>query len=163
MSPWPTKEEKARIAARKERVPLGVPRMKLKTSSREGYHRRFVNDWYAGSPDRLQEAQTGGYEFVTDPTKVGDSPELDAAQPDSRVSKIVGTRPDGQPIRAYLMEIKQEFYDEDQAAKMASIDEVEKQMFAGKDGQGEPGRDGRYVPRGAMKLKQTLSRATGPD
>lgn len=81
---------------------------------------RFVND--TGS--RVANFQAAGYELVTDETlSVGDSRVSDASDIGSakRVTSNDGTI-------SYLMRVKKEWYDEDQAAKTAQIDETEQAM-----------------------------------
>ena len=81
---------------------------------------RFVND--TGS--RVANFQQAGYELVTDETlSVGDSRVSDASDIGSakRVTSNDGTI-------SYLMRVKKEWYDEDQAAKNAMIDETEQAM-----------------------------------
>lgn len=81
---------------------------------------RFVND--LGS--RISNFQSAGYEFVQDSDLVvGDSRIFDAS--DLGSAKSV-TSNDG--TKSYLMRIKKEWYDEDQAAKAAQVDETEKAM-----------------------------------
>jgi hypothetical protein len=81
---------------------------------------RFVND--TGS--RIHNFQQAGYEFVTDETlTVGDSRVQDASAQGSgkRVISNDGTT-------SFLMKIKKEFYQEDQAAKAQAIAEQEATM-----------------------------------
>lgn len=86
------------------------------------YHYRFVND--TGS--RLTNFQQAGYEFVSDTElTVGDSRVSDPSAIDSRKSVISN---DG--TTSYLMKIKKEFYEEDQAAKADHIAEQESAMTA---------------------------------
>lgn len=81
---------------------------------------RFVND--TGS--RIQNFKAAGYEFVTgDDLIVGDNRVSDAADLGSakRVISNDGTT-------SYLMRIKKEWYEEDQASKAAAIKEQEAAM-----------------------------------
>jgi len=81
---------------------------------------RFVND--TGS--RIENFQSAGYEFVTDDElKVGDSRVFDPS--DLGSAKCV-TSNDG--TKSYLMRIKKEWYEEDQAAKQAQVTETEGAM-----------------------------------
>lgn len=81
---------------------------------------RFVND----NGSRISNFQAAGYEFVEDADlRVGDSRVFDPS--DSGSAKIV-TSNDGS--RAYLMRIKKEWYDEDQAKKAERITEQEDAM-----------------------------------
>lgn len=84
------------------------------------YVYRFVND--TGS--RIANFQSAGYEFVEDKDLVvGDSRVFDPSDIGSgkRVTSNDGTV-------SYLMRTKKEYYDEDQAAKAAHIDETEQAM-----------------------------------
>lgn len=81
---------------------------------------RFVND--TGS--RIQNFKAAGYEFVTgDDLIVGDNRVSDATDLGSakRVISNDGTT-------SYLMRIKKEWYEEDQASKAAAIKEQEAAM-----------------------------------
>ena len=86
------------------------------------FHYRFVND--TGS--RISNFKAAGYEFVDDTElSVGDSRVSDSGELGSgkRVISNDGTV-------SYLMRIKKEFYDEDQAAKASQVDEQESAMTA---------------------------------
>ncbi len=137
---------------RKQRVPLGTPRSHLTAETREGYHRHWIND----KPGRLELAIDGGYEFVKDKNgKVGEHGNLGSHDLGSMVSRIVGTNEGGTPLRAYLMEIKQEWRDEDVKAKLSIAYEIDNQIRngqAGDDGN-EYGNDHRYVPEEGINYK----------
>jgi hypothetical protein len=100
----------------------------LTVAGRPGYVRRWIND-YDG---RLQNAQDGGYQFVQNDAvaQIGDQ-DVDNENRDlgARVSRVVD-KTTGQ--RAYLMEIKAEFYEEDQAAKIAKVEETDRRIRKGK-------------------------------
>lgn len=84
------------------------------------YVYRFVND--TGS--RIANFQSAGYEFVEDKDLVvGDSRVFDPSDIGSgkRVTSNDGTV-------SYLMRTKKEYYEEDQAAKAAQINETEQAM-----------------------------------
>lgn len=84
------------------------------------YVYRFVND--TGS--RVANFQSAGYEFVEDKDLVvGDSRVFDPSDLGSakRVTSNDGTT-------SYLMRIKKEYYEEDQAAKAALVNETEQAM-----------------------------------
>lgn len=106
------------------RQPLGQRnRLTFRGEMEEGYNYRVIND----VDDRLTLALEGGYEFVESNEKLGDDKAAEASKVGSRVSKPVGNG-----INGYLMRIKNEFYEADQAAKEADLVETEKGM--------EPGR-----------------------
>ena len=108
---------------RRARVPLGTARQKLLYASRPGYHRHWFND----TGNRIHAAENAGYEFVEE---MNDGRRV-------KVSRRVGTHEGGQSMTAYLMEIRQEFYDEDQAAKLVVVDEIDAAIRGG-----EPRGDG---------------------
>ncbi len=84
------------------------------------YVYRFVND--TGS--RISNFQSAGYEFVQDTDLVvGDSRVFDPSDVGSskRVTSNDGTV-------SFLMRIKKEYYEEDQAAKAAQVNETERAM-----------------------------------
>lgn len=132
------RENTREASGRNTRVPLGVARSKLTVPGREGYVRRWIND----AEGRLQNAQDGGYQFVTNDTiaQIGDQ-DVDNENRDlgARVSRVVD-KTSGQ--RAYLMEIKADFYQEDQAAKIAKVEETDRRIRKGKLEE----VDGGYVP-----------------
>ena len=101
------------------RTPLGA-RNRLSFSDLDPkYSYRVIND----TDDRLDRAQDAGYEFVASKEKLGDARVAEGSIPGSNVAKPVGNG-----VTGYLMRIPKKFYDEDQAAKEASILETEKSM-----------------------------------
>lgn len=146
--PRETLETIAKPAARRERVPLGVPRRKLSWGHKDpNFVYRVIHN-RPGKPNRVNEALAAGYEFVEDNRHMGDtdvSNEMGGST-DSKVTHIVGDDDRGNPMTGYLMRIRKEFYEEDQKKKMEIVDERERQMIRGVDTQGQPGRDGRYIP-----------------
>lgn len=122
---------------RNSRVPLGVARAKLSVPVRPGYVRRWVND----SEGRLQMAEQGGYQFAVDQSLQIGAPDVDNANRDlgARVSRVVD-KSTGQ--KAYLMEIKESFYAEDQATKAKKVAEKDNLIKTGKLDDGEE----RYIP-----------------
>ena len=119
------------------RVPVGGPQLKLQMSDqdRKGFvQRKMVPHWLNDDPGRLERAEAGGYKFV-DPVHVPSlgrsAVHADASDPESgaRVSMVVSR---GDPIqRAYLMEIKEEFYKEDQIKKEAVNAQVDEALALG--------------------------------
>jgi len=143
------KKELTPMKERKKRIPLGIPRKKLDFPVREGYVRRIIND----VPGRLENAQNAGYEFVTDPSLKGSGDVKMAEGQDSRVTRVVGSSGDNKPVLGYLMEIPEEWYNEDQEEKMNKIDKMEDGMRQGIDDQGHPGdKEGRYIPSTGISI-----------
>lgn len=123
---------------RTQRVPFGVPQTKLGvTLEVPGHHLYWCND--AGG--QLEQAQAGGYEFVT-PREIGETRD------GSQVKRLVGTNKDGSPLYAYLLKIKQEWHEEDKKQLAAIDDQFEKAIKRGTLFE-EPGEN-RY--NGGIKL-----------
>lgn len=122
VDPNPAPREDVRPIAREEtgrsaRVPLGGARFKLSFPQRPGFARYWFND----RGGRIQDAIRAGYAHVEE--------EIDERL--VKVSRRVGTQEDGSPMAGYLMEIRQEFYDEDKAAKLAVLDEIDAAIQGG--------------------------------
>lgn len=114
------------------RQPLWRKGRKLDAPKREGFVRRWIND----TPGRIQDAQGGGYAIVKKDGKPW--------------TTVVGVREGGGSLVAYLMEIPQQFYDQDFAAKQEKRNELERQIYTGTHKQ-EAG-DNRYVPKDGIKV-----------
>lgn len=114
-------------SGRSTRVPLGVARSKLSVPGRPGYVRRWIND----TEGRLANAEAGGYQFVSDQNLQVGQQDIDNVNRDlgARTSRVVD-KTTGQ--KAYLMEIKEEFNKEDQRAKIAKVEEVDRRIKNGK-------------------------------
>lgn len=115
---------------RPKRVPLGT-RNVLTAPERQGYVRRFVND----EADRVARFEAAGYNIVREQVEVGDP----KAGKNSQIGSVV--RPNvGSGKTAVLMEIKEEYYKEDQEAQQRRVDEGERDMRTNLNS----GRDGTY-------------------
>jgi hypothetical protein len=102
----------------------------------EGYHTHIFND----SPGRIAFAQDVGYEFVSPDEIGGVSINVVSRNTDvgDKVRFLVGTAETGEALYAYLMKIRQEFYEEDQNEAQAKIDLVDEAIRGGRltgDGQ----------------------------
>jgi hypothetical protein len=94
-------------------------RNKLTVKDRDpNYHYRIVNV----KEDRVEQFQEQGYEIVG-ATPVGDK-QIDAPSSLGSASEISV----GGGLKAVVMRIPKEFYEEDQAMKQAQIDELEATM-----------------------------------
>lgn len=130
-----------------ERVPFGAARSKLQVKDEiKGYHLRWFND----QDGRLQRAQEGGYVFVTkdEVPRLGQGAlHEDNTDLNSKVSKVVSR---GEPIiRAYLMKIKQSYYDQDQKAKEEGNRDIDRALREGTPGGNVVGN--QYVPKGHVQ------------
>lgn len=132
---------------RKKRVPLGTPKQKMGAPKRAGYVRRWVND----TPGRLIQAQEAGYEFVADEESAHEKGRAGARK------LRVGVTEEKVSLYAYLMEIPEEFYNEDQALKQEPIDQFEDQLrHGGKVSGADRGRDSDafYTPSEGISIKR---------
>lgn len=101
------------------RVPINGSRNVLNISGKEpGWHYRVVND----VGDRIEQLKAIGYEIVEDSkVQVGDRRIANPTKEGSPVKVSVGGG-----IQGYVMRIKQEWKDEDQAVKDAHVNNIEK-------------------------------------
>ncbi len=122
--------------------------MQLSDEDMKGFKaRKKIPHWFNDDPGRIERAQGGGYKFVNPEhaTSLGQGAlHMNGSDPESqtRVS-IVVNRSD--PItRAYLMEISEKFYKEDQAEKEKVNAQVDEALALG----GKRGSDieGEYRP-----------------
>lgn len=104
---------------RATRRPIGTGDV-LTAAKREGYVRRYVND-QDGRVERFLEA---GYQIVIEP-------DADTSADKAGKPTLLGTnvrKSVGGGRHAVLMEIKEEFYNEDQEAKQEQVDALENAM-----------------------------------
>lgn len=111
---------------RRRRASVGSLALKLSAPSREGYTRRWVND----DGNRIANADELGYDHVSDTG-------LKTSGPGSRVSRLVGTKANGEPLHAYLMETPDELYAEGLAEKEAAARQIDESIKAGRDSTGQ--------------------------
>ena len=149
-------------AARKSertRVPMSAPQQKLAVPEIPGYYMY----WMKGTPERLQKALGAGYEFVdydevqlTNVAIGGDATKNGNSDMGSRVSVISGEEvgPDNQPIRLYLMKIKEEWHQEDLAQQGQHS---EKLIHALKNGQIGSEKDSGAGDNSARYAKAKIS------
>lgn len=111
--------------SRPQRTPLaGRNRLAVKNKE-DGYVYRIVNANLENDPDRVERMQEAGYELVPSEKvgRVGDK-RVDDPSPLGTASSISV----GQGTRAVVMRIRKDWYDEDQRAKQAELDEIEQTM-----------------------------------
>lgn len=124
---------------RRKRANLGGFSQRLEAETRPGYVRRWVND-DAGRPERLH--QDLAYEFVTDGSVKSDVPG-------SRIARIVGRKPTGEPMHAYLMETPETEYAVGVAEKEDRLKPFEEAIKSQRDTTGQlTEADNVYAPRG---------------
>lgn len=107
-------------SARPKRTPIGSRNILTVTGKEPGYVYRIVND----TGDRIQQFMDAGYEMVNAAdVKIGDK-RVNSSSPEGSKAQVSVGKGD----KAFVMRIKQEWYDEDQRAKSAEIKRLEESM-----------------------------------
>lgn len=83
----------------------------------------FVYRWVNDVGDRINLMKELGYEIVTDPNVTVGDRKVESTKDASGGSPVIANVGGG--IKAYYMRIPKEWYEEDQKAKAAKIDELE--------------------------------------
>ena len=128
----------------RKRIPVGGPRNILTVADQDpNYVYRWVN---SSLPGRLKRFEEGGYEIV---------PNAEVTIGDNVVDKgsMLGsatTRSGGGAVVLVLMRIPREWYEEDQAAKQAEIDDLEASMIE----EVHKDRYGNYIPPHTVTTKR---------
>jgi hypothetical protein len=124
-------EQKGKFVKRRIRGSFNGTQSKLSVSNIiPGYHMHVFND----EPGRVQQALDNGYEFVEPEEIGGTSAKVVSNNTDvgSKVRYLVGTDGVGEPKYGFLMKIKQEWYDEDQALLQQRNDKTDAAIRSGK-------------------------------
>jgi hypothetical protein len=111
-----------RAEDRPSRTPLGVRNILSYAEYKrdKNYSYRVIND----RDDRVSRALAAGYEFVNgSSSELGDARVAEGTNLDSRISKPVGGG-----VTGYLMRIRKDFFEEDQAEKQRMVDKTEAAM-----------------------------------
>lgn len=138
---------------RRKRGVLNGTESKLKIGNLiEGFHLHWMND----NGNRIDDALDAGYEFVK-PEEVGGMSNNNVTSRNQELSKdkvrlLVGTTQEG-PLFAYLMKIRQDWYEEDQEALHEKNDAVDTAIRGGQNTTGTS-TEGFYVPREGIKLSR---------
>lgn len=111
---------------RRRRASVGGAALKLSAPPREGFTRRWVND----ENNRIATAGELGYDHVTDKS-------IQSSGSDTRISRLVGTKPNGAELRAYLMETPNELYAEGVFEREQHNRMVDEAITAGRDSTGQ--------------------------
>jgi hypothetical protein len=108
------------------------------------YVYRFIND----TPARLhQMTKQDDWDIVA---ADGGAMKPDSTDLGDAVSSVVGAKPDGSPLRAYLCRKLKRFHDDDQKMKQTDLDEQLAQLRRGNTATGET--QGDYVPSGGIRI-----------
>ena len=95
-----------------------------------GYKLYIFND----TPGRIQQAQSSGWEFVHPEEVGGATTNVVSRNTDigDKVRYLVGTTDGGEPLFAYLMKIKTEWWEEDQRELQVRNDKTDAAIRGGK-------------------------------
>jgi len=140
---------------RKKRIGIGIRRQKLSVDTRPGYVRHWFNHQWHKSPTRLSDAMESGYEIVKRSDVNADDAAPTVGDLGSAHTAHVGTNPDGSPIIGVLCEIKEEWYNEDQAEKQKECDLVDEQINRG-DLSNDIPQDKRYQPSQGISMQTEI-------
>jgi len=120
---------------RSNRRPFGSLQQRLAYPLRPGYHPHWFDD---SQPGRVAHAQECGWEHRLD-------------RDGKKVTRLGGTTANGQPQVLYLMDLPQEWYDDDMRVYQEEVNAREAAIKRGdlerKDG------DGRYIPAQGISIK----------
>lgn len=131
-------EQSPPVTRRRKRSSVGGFVSKLDAPLREGETRRWVND----DGNRIAECRELGYDFVSDKG-------IQTDDPGSRISRLVGTKANGEPLHAYLMETPDELFAQGQAEQEASCRLIDEAITAGRDSTGR--MDEHQYGQGSIK------------
>ena len=144
--------ESDRNQGRRRRGVFSGQRLKLEVIGKQpGYHYSWLND----DANRITLAQQGGWEFVSsDEVELGfNNVTPRNSDEGTRIKTLVGTAGNGEPLFAYLMKIKQEYFDEDKQENTAYLDRIEEQIRGG-NVEGQVGVNGRYIPKQGISVNR---------
>ncbi len=125
---------------RRRRASVGGHTLKLQAPTRAGYVRRWVND----DGNRIANAEELAYDFVLDTS-------IQGTGEGSRVSRLVGTKANGEPLRAYLMETPKEEYRAGLADKEAVNRQIDEAITSGVDSTGQLAPASEQYGEGSIK------------
>lgn len=110
----------------------------------QNYRYRWINDHEARFMAKTKEDD---WDLVMNAGVKDDSADLGNA-----VSQIVGSKPDGSALRAYLCRKPKKWWEDDQAEKQAALDEQLNQLRRGNDRAG--GSQSDYIPAAGIKIQR---------
>lgn len=144
------KRDSDRQGAKREREPdLGGQRLKLSVSGEiTGHHMYWEND----EDGKIEQLLFEGFDFVA-PGEVHRASDL-VADMDlaNRISRYVGRREDGSPLRAYLLKCPNEIWEARKAREQSQANEWDEQI---RNGRMKPQSSTEYVPQGYSSSLQT--------
>ena len=133
-------------ARRKQRDGGEISGKRMAVAESKLDHRKFVYRWINDEPSRMFAlTKEDDWDIVPN-----DGVKDDAADMSTAVTTVVGTKPDGSPLLAYLCRKLRTYYDEDQAGKSAVLDEQIDELRRGNDRSG--GSQSDYIPPAGIRI-----------
>lgn len=150
-TPAVRREAQRTEAPREREKNFGGPRLKLSVAGRiPGYHLYWEND----DDGAIEQLLYDGFEFV-EPSEVRmTSHVVTDSDVANRVSRFVGKKADGSPMRAILLKCSDEIWGERESDRHAQADAWDAAI---RDGQIQSDT-GRYVPKGLKTSVDTSFR-----
>lgn len=114
--------------------------------------------WLVDRPGRIEmKTKHDDWDFVEEPELASDGRQTGAG---TRIERHAGTDQFGNPLRAFLVRKKREYYEEDKAKDQADLDKRMAAIKSGKpvnkDGQ-TIAQDGSYVPQGGIVIQENYN------
>lgn len=138
-------QEAVSPANRRKRAPVGGFKQRLDADQRKGFVRRWVND-DGVRPELLHTDYA--YDFVLEGNTRTDGQG-------TRVSRVVGRKPSGEPMHAYLMETPVEEFAVGVAEKEDRLKPFEEAIRSNKDAGGQFAEAEIYRPQAGSSLKRS--------
>lgn len=133
-----------REQARERNSGTGGLRLKLAVAGEvPGHHLFWAND----QDNEIETLLYEGFEFVLPSEVRMGSWIVEDKDIAGKISKYVGTKEDGTPLRAYLLKCPDDIWEDRQANAQNQADEWDRGILAGTVG----GVDGRYNPKGTSR------------
>lgn len=128
---------------------LGGPRLKLSViGDIPGYTMYWEND----EDGRIEQLLFEGFDFV-EPGEVNRAADLVADMDlGSRISRYVGRREDGSPLRAYLLKLPTDMWNKRKLREQSQTDEWDDQI---RNGRMKPQDRNQYTPQGYESVLDT--------
>ncbi len=108
------------------------------------YEYRWIND------DERSRLHAKTQEDDWDVVRNDGSVKEDSADLGNAISRIVGTKKTGEPMRAYLCRKPKMYFDDDQKAKKAELDRQLADLRRGKSASGDSQSD--YIPTSGIRI-----------
>lgn len=142
------RENERKQSPRDRESNLGGMGLKLDVNGRiDGFHMYWAND----EDGAIETLLYSGFDFV-DPDEVRmRSVVVQDSDLGNRISRYVGKKADGSPLRAYLLKCSNEIWDERESARYRQADAWDSDIRSGSMTRG----DGRYKPKGVNTTLDT--------